>query len=196
MIVDGLKPYLTIDSQLIVFKLPLDNKLHIFDERLFRDDKMAFYTCFDNVEKLCEYYGIDYLLVTQSEKKGIYIEEKGLVIPCIYDDIKNEENIIILTKNNKKTFLNKDNISLKSIECDEIIIDKVEERIIYCKENGVISIYYLLYKNQKLIPQKFHCDELNYANYFPYYNNTSVFIFKKIINLVLLKYVIRTMIID
>lgn len=82
------------------------NEYHIFDPRYYRKNNDSINDVYESVEEFEKNYYGEYLIVTKNEKKGIYKIGKGLIVPCVYDEISKNDYTIIYNKDKKQFFSN------------------------------------------------------------------------------------------
>lgn len=183
LIVDGWKLEKLFDEYYGLCSLisPIDGKLHVFDHSICRNSADIFDKAFDEVEfkKLFGHYGESYLLLTVNGKKGIYKQEKGLIIPIEYDEIEVSYNIAILTKDKKKYLVFDEKISS---DYEEITIDENNHNIAYCKDGKTFYVYNTDLQELLL---KINCEEIKYitilgrpCDYYNYNDGDYCFIYR------------------
>lgn len=133
------------------------NENHIFDPRYYRKNNDSINDVYESVEEFEKNYYGEYLIVTKNEKKGIYKIGKGLIVPCVYDEISKNDYTIIYNKDKKQFFSNIEFSNISS-EYDLITEDKINS-VIYCKKDNIISIYSQITKRKI---SDFCCDEIKY----------------------------------
>lgn len=125
-----------------ILKSPVDGKIHLFDVNNCRDKDNIFNKQLNNATYIIDSH--HYKLTDTNDKKALYSLNKGLVTEFEYDNIEKEEDVIIYTKETKKSFSTYDynGISNNIIgEFNEIKSDKKIEQLLYCKDEEYTSIY-------------------------------------------------------
>ena len=126
-------------KKMYILESPIDGKLHIFD--VFSHTTLnLFDMAFDNIVSIDS----THLLLTIDGKKGVYnydVDKKTeIVIPIEYDDIEYSYPILILTKNNERTFSFLKDDSIVNRAFDEIKV--LENSFVSCKKDNTVYVYH------------------------------------------------------
>lgn len=153
----------------LILRNKFDDKMHFFCSKTY-DNYNVHSLEFDSYT-VGEMDGKYWILFNLGNKKGLFIEGRGMVLPLEQDDIQIIGNKIIFTKDGK-TRLNTD--QLWSEGYDSITIDKNLEDIVYYRRDNEIFVYYIVYPNKDVRPTevpivKTHGDSIELA----YYNRFS-----------------------
>lgn len=146
-IVNGWEFVKKLDDELLLLKSPIDNKLHLFDTEY----RAAFEEPIDGAEVLFNDIGQSYLSIIAEGKQGLYhhcgleyarhVAKEGMITQKEFDGIEAYKNIFVYTKDNQKFFSYIDSPETKSIDFDDITVDKEKEEIVYCKKGNMIFVY-------------------------------------------------------
>ncbi len=138
--ISGKKIYILQDSS--------TGKYHLFCRENYRTSLNIFEEEFDEIKFLSCEYGESLFSVSIDGKKGLYSCQNGWVKSCEYDDIEQVGLLTIFTQGKNKFFFgfecdDDERKEIISPIFDEIKCDKNDERLIYCKKDSNITIYYV-----------------------------------------------------